>query len=59
MRLTGSGAIENVNYQAGLLPVYRQGQKAVAEPPPEGWPAPDSTRSSRLSIRSLLMGTGG
>ena len=36
--LTAGGKVQRLNYQAGLLPIYEAGQKAVAIAPAEGWP---------------------
>jgi hypothetical protein len=32
------GVPHSLDYQAGMLPIYEQGQQAVASPPPTGWP---------------------
>ena len=50
LHLTDGVKVQNVNYQAGLLPVYHQNHLAVAEPPEGGWPVPANPRSSRLTI---------
>ncbi|KFB09257.1 carbohydrate-binding domain-containing protein [Nitratireductor basaltis] len=49
---------EKVDYQAGLLPVYRQNQRAVAQPPAGGWPSPDG-RTSRLTVQPHIPAAGG
>jgi hypothetical protein len=35
------GQVIDLAFQAGLLPVYQQGQAVVAEPPATGWPSSD------------------
>lgn len=50
LQLSDGVRVQNVNYQAGLLPVYQQNHMAVAEPPREGWPLPAAPRSSRLTV---------
>ncbi|WP_336057399.1 carbohydrate-binding domain-containing protein [Nitratireductor sp. CH_MIT9313-5] len=47
-----------VDYQAGFLPVYRQNQRAVAQPPAGGWPSPDG-RTSRLTVQPHIPAAGG
>jgi hypothetical protein len=59
LSLTDGVKVQNVNYQAGLLPVYHQNHMAVAEPPEGGWPAPANPRSSRLTIAPAAAGGAG
>lgn len=46
LKLTDGTKAQDVNYQAGLLPVYHQNHRAVAEPPEGGWPPPANPRNS-------------
>lgn len=50
LRLTDGAHAQDVNYQAGLLPVYHQNHMAVAQPPEGGWPVPANVRNSRLTV---------
>lgn len=59
LRLTDGVKVQNVNYQAGLLPVYHQSHMAEAEPPDGGWPISANARSSRLTIAPAAGGAGG
>ncbi|HRP77721.1 MAG TPA: carbohydrate-binding domain-containing protein [Aquamicrobium sp.] len=59
LSLTDGVKVQNVNYQAGLLPVYHQNHMAVAEPPEGGWPAPANPRSSRLTVAPAAAGGAG
>jgi hypothetical protein len=59
LRLTDGVKVQNVNYQAGLLPVYHQNHRAVAAPPAGGWPAPASSRSSRLTVAPATAAAAG
>lgn len=61
LRMMNGNAQHKVTYQAGLLPVYHQNDKAVALPPEGGWPATTaSARTSRLVAKpSAGVGTGG
>ena len=59
LRLTDGVKVLNVNYQAGLLPVYHQNHMVVAEPPQGGWPMPASPRSSRLTTTPAKGSAGG
>lgn len=59
LRLTDGVRVQNVNYQAGLLPVYHQNHMAVAEPPAAGWPLPEAASSADLTATPDAGGAGG
>lgn len=40
MALTQAGEPQDLDYQAGLLPIYEAGQRIVVKPPAGGWPEP-------------------
>lgn len=44
--LTREGVVQHLSYQAGMLPIYEAGQRAVARPPAQGWPEPVTPVSS-------------
>lgn len=58
LRLHTDAQPAEVDYQAGYLPVYRQNQRAVAQPPAGGWPSPDG-RTSRLTVQPHIPAAGG
>lgn len=43
MALIEAGEPQNVDFQAGMLPIYENGQSAVARPPRTGWPLPGAS----------------
>lgn len=59
LSLTDGVKVQNVNYQAGLLPVYHQNHMAVAKPPEGGWPVSANPRSSRLTVAPAAAGGAG
>lgn len=52
MALTQAGEIQDLDYQAGLLPIYEAGQRIIVKPPAGGWPPPVVPAS--MTERGLL-----
>lgn len=48
MALTQAGEPQDLDYQAGLLPIYEAGQRIVVKPPAGGWPAPGVVPASMI-----------
>lgn len=46
MSLIKAGAVEELDYQAGLLPIYEAGHRVVIRPPEGGWPPPEAAASA-------------
>ena len=46
MALMVEGEVQDLDYQAGLLPIYEAGQRVVAKPPAGGWPLPEAPTSA-------------
>ena len=40
MALTQAGEVQDLDHQAGLLPIYEAGQRIIVKPPAGGWPGP-------------------
>lgn len=60
LRMMSGGKEQPTVYQAGLMPVYHQNDRAVAVPPEGGWPSSATARTSRLIAKPATgTGTGG
>jgi hypothetical protein len=50
LELVNAGEPFDLDFQAGLMPIYESNQRAVASPPAAGWPDPATAAAEDVSV---------